>query len=116
MLKVNGVVIPTNKPYKVIINGKWVSLTVVKANNIVVWKYIKPATTPPVGGGGHWKVAGSFHSPSDKSNGTTIRCQVTPHQGGGYTCFNYVWVPADETDQIDIDDIITKDSIEDTDK
>ena len=50
-LIVNGKTVPTNTPYVTVINGKTVSLTEVKANNVVIWKYVKPVATPPTGGG-----------------------------------------------------------------
>ena len=100
--EVNGKVIPTNVRYRTTINGKTVDLTEVSCNGKTVWKYVPPYV-PPVGGGtppsggGHWQAAGSFGSPTDLSNGTTIRCILSPN--GTYTCVRYRWVPDDEPDE-----------------
>jgi len=116
MLKVNGKVIPTDKPYRVIINGKWVNLTVVKANNKIVWKYVKPVTPP--GGGGHWVAAGPGFSTelpgingsaSGAYPGAVNHCSLDAN-GHTWHCIPMKWVPADEPSSLgEIEDKAKKD-------
>ena len=96
--EVNGKVIPTNVKYRTTINGKTVDLTEVSANGKTVWKYVPPYVPPS----GHWQLTGNgFRSPTDVSNGSTIRC--TPTADGAFSCHRYVWVPNDEPEPDNID-------------
>jgi len=124
-LKINGKEIPRNKPLHVKVNGKSVTLEKVIANGTTVWQYEGTGGGNP-GGGGHWQnIGGPFQNNGDATGasgaggiGTTF-CSPNP-DGVSWTCQVRVWVPNDvpnEPDEvdIDIDDIILKDSIEDTD-